>query len=237
MIKINLGKLQNAEHLALMSDVLDLLTQANLQPLGALKEALAVQVAHEREAQKQIRKNQYTQELEMLDDKRDALYRGLVLRVESETYSPLEETQKAAEKVQIVVDTYGNFTKYNYQKETADIQNFVADLRSEKFLTAVQKIGLEQWVSWLEAANEAFRTKHNQRRDEYAEQPAYNLKAIRKEADELFCKVQQTASALAILQPDDTLKTFMSKLDASVTKWKEVIAQRSGNKGGKKEAE
>lgn len=189
MIKINLGKLQNAEHLALMSDVLDLLTQANLQPLGALKEALAGQVAQEREAQKQIRKSQHTQELEALDAERDNRYRGLVLRVQSETYSPLDENRKAAEKVQIVVDTYGNFTKDNYQKETTDIENFVADLRSEKFLTEVKQIGLEQWISWLEAANKAFHTKHSQRRDEYAEQPTYNLKAIRKEADELFRKV------------------------------------------------
>lgn len=45
--------------------------------------------------------------------------------------------------------TYGNFTKHNYQKETTEIQNLVADLKSAEYLPLVQKIGLEQWVEWL----------------------------------------------------------------------------------------
>lgn len=236
MKKIDLSRLQNSEHLALMSDMLNLLSEANLEPLNKLKEAFELQITQSKEAQKLIKKSERTQELLILDGKRDDLYRGLVLRVQSEVFSFDQDSQKAAEKLQIVIDTYGNFTRGNYQKETTDIQNFIAELRSEKYLASVQKIGLEQWLNWLETANNTFHTEYTTRRDEYAEQPAYDMKGIRKNLDASFKQIQQTATALEVLQPSEALKVFMAKLNASLGKWKDTIAQRDGKKSAEKSA-
>lgn len=235
MKKIDLKTLHNAEHFALMSDFSVLLTEANLAPMAELKTALEKGLAQEDAAQLQIRKSEHTAELISLDDKRDSLYRGLVLRVQSEAYNPTEDIRKSAEKLAILVGTYGNFTKHNYQKETTEIQNLVADFKSAEYLPLVQKIGLEQWVEWLETANNAFHKTYTDRRDEYANAPTFDLKNIRKEQDEIFRKICQTADALAILQPSEALKTFIAKAEASITKWNEVLAQRSGRKTKKGE--
>lgn len=232
MKTINTQRLHNAEHLALMSDFSALLTEANLAPMAELKTALEKGIEKEDAAQLHIKKSKYTAELITLDDRRDNLYRGLVLRVQSEAYSPTEDTRKAAEKLAILVGAYGNFTKHNYQKETSEILNFVADLKSAENLPLVQKIGLEQWVEWLETANNAFHKAYTDRRDEYANTPTFDLKNIRKEQDEIFRKICQTADALAILQPSEALKTFIAKAEASIAKWNEVLAQRRNKKGG-----
>lgn len=236
MKKIGLSKLQNTEHLALMEDVLKLLKETNIEPLKELTSAFESQVTRAEEAQKQIRKSEHTQELATLDEKRDDIYRGLAHRVQAELFAPVQERKKAAQKVQIVLDTYGNFTKENYRKETRTIQDFVTELRSESYLDSVQKIGLQEWVGWLEEANNTFDTLFSSRRDEYAAQPVYDVKALRKELDETFRKLQETTKALSILQPSDTLKTFIAKADATITKWQEVIWQREGKKSAEKSA-
>lgn len=236
MKKIGLSKLQNTEHLALMEDVLKLLKETNIEPLKELTSAFESQVTRAEEAQKQIRKSEHTQELATLDEKRDDIYRGLAHRVQAELFAPVQERKKAAQKVQIVLDTYGNFTKENYRKETRTIQDFVTELRSESYLDSVQKIGLQEWVGWLEEANNTFDTLFSSRRDEYAAQPVYDVKALRKELDETFRKLQETTKALSILQPSDTLKTFIAKADATITKWQEVIWQRDGKKSAEKSA-
>lgn len=237
MKKVDLTKLQNAEHLALMSDILALLTEANIQPFEELKTLLQTGVAQAEAGQVQIRKSEHTEELVKLDDHRDMLYRGLVLRVQSEQCSEVEDLRKAAQKVALVVDTYGNFTKHNYQKETMEIQNFLADLKSEEYLPFVKKIGVEQWATWLENANNKFHKAYTDRRDEYAAQPSFDMKNIRKELDETFKKICQTADALAILQPSEALNTFIAKAEASITKWNEIIAQRRKKKGGNNTSE
>lgn len=229
MKRIDLSRLQNAEHLALMKDLLELLKEASISVLAELKARLEIAIQQADLAQVQIRKSEHTVKLSILDKERDNIYRGLLLRVQSEAYSPSIDMKKAAEKVGIVVKTYGNFTTSNYQKETIEIQNFVADLKSEEYFPSVQKIGLEQWVEWLESANNAFNTLYTERRDEYAKQPSYNLKTIRKELDETFRKIAQTTEALEVLQPSEALTTLVAKVNVSIDKWKEILAQRKSN--------
>lgn len=233
MKTIKLSNLQNAEHLALMNDLHLLLTEAKIEALNSLKTELKTGTDKADAGVLQVKKNEHTQELAILDDKRDAIYRGLVLRVQSEEYSLTEDVRKAAQKVALVVKTYGNFTAHNYQKETTEIQNFVADLKSEEYRSAAEMIGVTQWVNWLETANNAFHTLYTQRRDDYAGKTAYDMKNIRKELDETFRKIIQTIEALAILQPSEALNTLMAKINASITHWQNVLAVRSGKKGNK----
>lgn len=234
MKQIDLTKLQNAEHYALMSDIANLLSEANIEALNDLKQALDSKVLLEELAQKQIRKSEHTETLIELDQKRNNLYRGLVLRIQSEELSYLQDRKTAAQKLLVVVTTYGNLATQNYQKETAELQNFLTDLKSDIYQESVTKLGIQEWVNWLEAANNEFAQTYTERRDEYASKPNYDLRLIRKESDALFKKIQQTADALDILQPSASLKVFISKAEASITKWRDLIAQRNGKKTPKK---
>lgn len=227
---ISLSKLQNAEHLSLLTNLHSLVAEADIQALQELKNQLKEQITQAEAAQIQIRKSEHTQTLAMLDQKRDDLYRGLTLRVQSESFSPTEAVRTAAQKVSLVTDTYGNFITHNYEKETTEIQNLIDDLKSPTYFPAVQTIGLAPWVTWLENANNEFHRLYTQRRNFYAEQIPYNLKEIRKKLDELFKKTIQTIDALAILQPSQPLTTLINKLNVSIEKWNEIIAQRNGRK-------
>ena len=227
MKKLDLTKLQNAEHFALMTDTAKLLNEANIAQLAEIKAKIDKLVADEDAAQQQIRKSEHTEKLITLDEKRDKIYRGLVLHLQSEQLCPDENRAAAANKLMIVVDTYGNFTAHNYQKETAEIYNFIQSLKDESLKTAVAAAGITEWIDWLEKANKDFKDLFDSRRDEYAAQPVYDLKNIRKDLDEQFKELQKNTDALAILSPSDALTLLTSKLDTSIQKWKDTMAQRS----------
>ncbi len=228
MKTLHLNQLQNAEHLAFVSDIATLLENVDIEVLNEVKTQFSTSVNNEELAQKEIIKSEHTQTLAELDRKRDDFYRGLIYRIKSEHYSKTEANRKSAEKVMIVLDTYGTIVTSNYQKETTEIQNIIADLKSENYAADITRIGLTQWVTWLEEANNEFNQTYISRRDEYASRPDYNLKAIRKESDTLFRKIQEIVGALQVLQPSEQLSEFITKANTSINKWKEVLALRKG---------
>ncbi len=230
MNKLDLTKLQNAEHLSFISDVLLLLNALNIEVLNEVKTKLAENVTKEELAQKEIKKSEHTKSLIELDKERDYRYRGLLHRLKAELFSPLSSSILSAEKLMIVFNTYGNITEHNYQKEATEIDNLIADLRTEHYLADVTALGLEQWVNWLEEANNNFKEIYSIRRDEYADRPDYNMREIRKESDELFKRLHELISALKVLQPSQELSEFIAKVNVSIDKWKDILALRRGKK-------
>ncbi len=226
MKNIYLSRLQNAEHLAFMTDIVTLLEEVDIDVLAEPKTQLSVSVTNEELAQKEILKSEHTQELAELDTKRDNFYRGLTYRIKAERYSKLEANRKSTEKIMIVLNTYGTVTSSNYQKETTEVQNIIADLKSATYAQDVTRTGLTEWINWWEEANNEFNQTYISRRDAYASRPDYNLKSIRQESDTLFKKIQQIVDALQVLQPSEQLNIFVTKANTSIDKWKETLALR-----------
>ncbi len=229
MKTIPLKHLQNAEHLALMSDLLVLLKETNLEPLAPLTAEFTKQIELEDLAQKEIIKSSYTAKIIELDQKRDDIYRGLTLRVQSEMFSEDENEKKAAEEIEIVLKTYGNFTKHNLRKETTEIENLLNDLKNEKYTVFAENIGLVKWINWLETANNKFQEAYNLRRDEYADRPELSLRDIRRDSDLLFKEFRKITEALEILQPSEDLKTLVTKADITIEKWRDTLSKRKAN--------
>lgn len=237
MKTIDLHSLQNAEHLALMRDLLAVLKEANIEALIPLKEKFVQQVDLEESAQKQITKSGYTATLVELDQSRDEIFRGLVLRVQSELLTQDENRRKSAQQIKIVIDTYGNFTQHNLQKETIEIENLLQDLKSERYTSLSTDIGLNDWIGWLEEANNKFETTYTSRRDEYANRPDLNLKSIRNQSDILFKELCKMTAALEVLQPSESLHELISKADTSISKWRDILSQRRADGKKKKNSD
>ncbi|MDO4727804.1 MAG: DUF6261 family protein [Bacteroidota bacterium] len=229
MKTIDLTKLHNAEHLALMTELQHLISDSKLPPFEELKKTFIDLVAKE-EAQKQIVKSQYTENLADLDKKRYELYRGMVLRIQSELYFPKEERQKSARKIQIVLDTYGKVSLSNYEKETIELQNLIIDLKASAFAKDIRTTGILEWIAELERANNEFHTVYTMRRDEYASKVSYDMKSIRRDLDIAFKRLREITTAMKILQPSEELNVLINKANVTINKWRDIIAQRNSKK-------
>lgn len=230
MEKIPLSRLQNAEYHALMVDTLAIVEEAKLETLNPLKTTIAALVAKLDAGLLQVRKSEHTKNLVALDEVRDNYFKGLALRVQSESFSPEKSVREQAYKIQILLNTYKNITKENLRKETDLIQNLVKDLQSEEYRTQATTTGITAWITALKKANEDFETLYNTRRDEESATESINMRAVRKETDTEYRKLIQTIEALQILHPSDALGTLISKMNAIISKWNDTLAQHNGKK-------
>lgn len=237
MKTINLNRLQNAEYHALMVDTLAVVGESKIETLNPLKTTMTTLVAKLDTGLMQVRKSEYTKSIIEQDEVRDNYFKGLSLRVQSESFSPEKVVREKAYKLQILLDTYKNLTRENLRKETDLIQNLVKDLQSSDYQTEATAIGLAPWITALKKANDDFATLYNSRRDEAATTENINLKAVRKELDEQYRSLLKTIEALKVLQPSDALGILVTKLNAIITKWNDTLAQRGGKKQNKKKAE
>lgn len=147
MKKIRLPNLQNAEYYAsLMVDVLNLIEESKLKALNPLKMVFKILVAKLDEGLFQIRKSEHTENLSVLDAVRDNYFKGLSLRVRSESFSPDKSIREQAYKVQILLDAYKNITRENFRKETELIFNLIDDLNSDDYQSQSTSLGLMGWV-------------------------------------------------------------------------------------------
>ncbi len=229
-------RLQNAEHLAFMTDLSTLLKNSKLEILNDISSKLEEVVKKEELSQKEIRKSEYTEKLLKADESRATIYHGLMFRVKSELCSIKEPVRDAAKKIMLVIDTYGNFVNHNYQKETTEIQNLLEELKTKEYSAAVSAVGLSEWIKWLTAENNRFQDLYNARRDEYASRSDLKTKDIRKEGDVLFKEIKKMIDAMEILQKSKALDTLVAKINTSIDKWNEILALRNKKNASKANA-
>lgn len=226
MKSINLNRLQNVEYHALMLDTLKLVTESQLEGLTPLKTAMLPMVEQLNAGLMQVRKSEHTKKLNQLDEVRDNYFRGMVLRVQSENFSPDTALREKAYKLKILLDTYKNLTRENLRKQTDLVRNLLEELQSADYQAAATAVGLTGWITALQKANADFETLYDTRRDETASAPEINLSKIRKELDSQYRKLLKTIEAMEILQPSEAVSTLIAKLDAIFIKWNETLALR-----------
>lgn len=223
MNKFLLTKLKNAEHLLFMQQIEALVAEVNHEKISPLNREFKTLLEKAEEGQKQVRKSEHTNELVLLDKKRDRLYNALKYRLESEKRCVSQPRNEAAELLLIVVKSYGNPTRLNLIEQTSVINQFISELRQPKYAEAIRKTGLEEFVSALEQANQAFFAKHQERRDTTAEQVSIDVKSVRKLIDEQYYKINTRIQALMELEPTDELTTLVNKINATIDKYKTLV--------------
>lgn len=223
MNKNSLNKLKNAEHLLFMQQVEALIAEVNHEKISPLNGEFKTLLEKCKEGQKKVRKSEHTNELVLLNKKRDRLYNALKYRLESEKRCVSQQRNEAAELLLIVVKSYGNPTRLNLIEQTSELKKFISELRQPKYAEAIRKTGLEEFVSALEQANQDFFAKHQERRDTSAEQVSIDVKSVRKLVDEQYHKINMRIQALMELEPTDELITLVNKINATIDKYKKLV--------------
>ncbi len=146
----------------------------------ALHTALVAQSPGYNLALMQVRAQAETIELIGLDQGRDKKLTTL-----RRALSVFEHTDDAAEKaayevVKIVLRTYKDIEKANYEAESLGVDNLIAELRNADHLPAVQTLEVENHITNLETANTNFKNKFNTRSTDTISTVVYDTKALRK---------------------------------------------------------
>jgi hypothetical protein len=234
--KINLHSLLSEEHMQIHTDFRTYVTRYDPEKLKITHKYASYTLAYDvlDEAFKQSRKSMNTADVQKADKARDAIWTGMrkALQLALKHYD--KDVVKAAYKVKIVFDTYGNVAKMSFNRETASVDNIIQDLQG-KYSAEAATAGLTQWVTELKNANETFKNLMLERYDETTAQPSVTLRDARQKIDCEYRDIVKYINALIVVEGEDNYREFVTAFNTVIKRYADDMKQRKGRAAAKKE--
>jgi uncharacterized coiled-coil DUF342 family protein len=225
----------NKTHFEFMTE-----TGTVLSTVDAVKLKIASQVksffsllADEDAAILQVKKYETTDKISSLDAERDNIIRGInnLLKAALRHFDP--QVRQAAERLTIVFDAVGEIANLPYDEETVAIVNLIQELG--KLSAESEATGIAPWLTELNRINEELRSTMGKRYSEEANRSHANLRKIRKDIDAVYRDIVYLLEAGASLDGEtDEYKTIFAEINARVSRYAAILAQKQGRRGGTK---
>jgi hypothetical protein len=136
-----------------------------------------------------------------------------------------------------VLDSYGEIRYMSLNKETASLNNLIADLQNPVNSVYVESLGMTAWVAELKKENEQFQMAVNDRSSEYASRESGDTKSIRQKIDTLFTQMTDKINAFFTLNSaSGAMDTFANELNEKIKSYQTSIAMRLSHKKKKAKA-
>ena len=128
----------------------------------------------------QVKEQQETHNLEVLDMTRDASVRVLRMQLNIYSHSNIPAEVAAYNVLKIPFNAYKNIEKLNYEAENNAIDNFVAELAKPTYTAAIATLSLGGLIMRMKNDNNAFKTLFSTRSITVATTVHYDAKVTRK---------------------------------------------------------
>ena len=232
---IHLNQMHNDAHFQLMTEFRDLVTLKTPEALRV--ESLWPLFAQRYEtldaALKKIPKSALTDAIKAADAARDAAFTGIVKYnrvILDYHYDP--EWRDAAQKIDIVLRTYGNVAAKPINEETSAIYNLAQELTSQNYRSLAALIGLAPWVGKLAALNTDLESLMKERDRESVAKSHITMKAARRDIDEAYKNIVNTINYSIFLGQLSGCETFVDTYNIVVKRFATILKQQHGHHHG-----
>jgi hypothetical protein len=229
IVAINLNSLRNKEWFQLMTKVRDLITL--FTPRALWIEELFTEFlsgyADADVALEIIRKSTETDKMIEADQLRDSAFQGVSATIHAVIHHYNPAHSEAARQQIIVLNRFGNPAHKAASEETADLCNLIREQHGH-YAGFVQTLGLTAWVDELAAHNDACETLVKARNEEVAERPTLHVRDTRHALDATYRQIVERIEALSLIQGPEPFAAFVDRLNAFITRYKNIPARRCG---------
>ncbi len=235
MNAIELRLLRNAEYLQYVKDFTGIINLNNPASLGidAKLSVFNTKITELEALYKKALASDKTQELMLLDERRDNAINGIYYFLLSQSYH-YEADKK--QKAQLLLDNmalYGSgIARLNYQAETATLNNLMRDWENKPELTnAVASFDLSPWISEMKTANDLFNTTYLSRTQEYGDASPETIKIKREETNAAYYALRDRIDALHLLveTPPSPYTMVINQLNALTDQYNVLLVNRKDN--------
>jgi hypothetical protein len=232
IIRFSYEHLRNEEHVEFHTTVNELFISADptvlgIAPLYAVYQPL---LEEEKEALDVILKSKFTPEIDDQDHKRDSLYRGFADNVKSNLHHFNLTRRAAAERVESILEHYGNIANKSLDGETAAIEDLYRELTKDGNIQDVIALDLGDWLEELIQASRWLDQLMLARYKEAALRPNVHMRRIRTEVDKVFRSILDLLEALVRVNGTDKNKAFIADLNVVMERYKDILAQEAGRR-------
>ncbi|MDR1553515.1 MAG: DUF6261 family protein [Prevotellaceae bacterium] len=184
-----------------------------------------------------IRKSELTTEIDEQDHVRDKIFRGFADAVKSALNHFNAEKRKAANRLEVIFENYGNIAAKTLDQETVAIQDIIRELRSNDNAPLITLLALGDWVSQLEVENNRFEQLMLDRYTETSQRPALRMRDVRNTVDKCLRQILDRIEALSLVNGAAAYESFISELNTVSERYKNILAQEKGERKSKPETE
>jgi hypothetical protein len=227
---IDLRTLRNGEFVQFGADFHGLISANNPVALNIKPQLLAFKTSLDETTIlfKLERTSPVTQELVLLDERRDKAIIGLTGAIDGYGYHFDPDTVNAANTLATNLMLYGSgIAKLNFPTESATLTAIINDWESKpKLVAAVAKLGLTAWVAELKAANQLFGQKYLERTQEYGAANPDTLKAKREEAMSAYYELRKFIDANSVINASATYDKLIKELNALIDQYNGLLSSR-----------
>ena len=227
---IDLAKLRNAEFLQFGATFSGLVVANNPVVLNVVAQHTAFKLKLDETSGlfKLERVSPITQELVLLDERRDKAINGLTAVINGFGNHFDAATSQAANLLTGSLNLYGvGVARLNTQAETSTINGIVNDWETKpELIAAITKLGLTGWVAELKTANQLFEQKFIQRTQEYGAANPDTLKAKREEAMVAYYELRKFIEANSVVNPSEAYVKLINELNALIDQYNELLSSR-----------
>jgi len=158
----------------------------------------------------QVQKNEETDKIALFDDIRDKANKAFTRALNLYDLSDEPKEVEASKALRILLRTYKDLVKLNYEAESMGIDKLVSELESDKYAGYVVLLNIERYVTRMKVANDNFKALFGNRMVTGAMTETYNMKVVRKEMLKLYSDF--TAYVLAMAKTEDAPPLFITAL-------------------------
>ena len=227
---IDLAKLRNAEFLQFGTVFSDFVISNDPVVLNVEPQHLAFKLKLDETLGlfKLEKSSPITQELVLLDERRDKAVNGITGVIECYCNHFDAATIQAANLLSGNLNLYGiGIARLNTQAETSTIKAIVNDWETKPELTAaIAKLGLTAWVAELKAANQLFEQKYFKRTEEYGAANPDTLKVKREETIVAYYELRKFIDANSVIHPSAAYTKLINGLNALIEQYNAIINTR-----------
>ncbi len=228
---ISKTSLTNSAHLNMNTELYERIVAATPAVLKIEKQAPLYREALDTEGLcvNRITKSAATQPMVEKDAERDAVFSFINSQVNSFMTCPDKATKQAAAELEALMSAYADTPWKSFSEETAFIDGLLRDMEGEAVKAAAETLNLTAYFTRLKTLNDEYKAMDAGRTDEYASRVKIDTLSARKVVDDIWAEIAQRVNAVAVLEPSDTVDTFIDTVNQIFRKYKDLIAAKGGS--------
>lgn len=174
---------------------------------------------------------QETEQAAVHEANRDKLIIYITTRISRAGGLPLEAERDAGKFLYKVIKPYIGIARLPVAQETAKIQGLLIDLRKDENAIYVTTLGLEAYLAELEKENNAYIALTSARTQSRAANKKDNSATIRQRLDSQYDDLVTLAQSFSIAVPSEEATTFVSNLNQLISETVTAFNQRKKSAG------
>lgn len=174
---------------------------------------------------------QETEQAAVHEANRDKLIIYITTRISRAGGLPLEAERDAGKFLYKVIKPYIGIARLPVAQETAKIQGLLIDLRKDENAIYVTTLGLEAYLAELEKENNAYIALTSARTQSRAANKKDNSATIRQRLDSQYDDLVTLAQSFSIAVPSEEATTFVSNLNQLISETVTAFNQRKKGAG------